>query len=264
MVEVLQTRLIDEVTPRFRRLYEAKQLEKLLIPQPHEVADEILRRIQSNTEGTVSAIYSLSMYSGKTTAAVDFAYKARSNGMHVFGVQPSLLRFGKQQESQIMTHQQLEYLTFPAVLTDTNLKSVLKIAEEEKEKVEIDRLVLIIDEAMFYFDHDQNPQEAEDYIEQIRMMGIDIILTGITRTYQTTPFIVMDHLVTASARNNLWSATQMTTQCAFCPERATGTARYVIENGDIRLASVKEPPVKPGGTDLYLQVCVDKHPSFAG
>lgn len=263
MVEVLQTRLINEITPRFRRLYELNRLEELLDPQPQDAARQILERIQLSREGSVNSIFSLSMFSGKTTAAIDFYYMAKEEGMHVIAVQPkSGLRYGEQQETEIITHKRKNYQTVPAILTNPNLQSVLEIAKQERKKVGKEKFALIIDETMLYTENETNLQEAEDCIEQIRTMGIDVIPTGITRTYQTTPFPVMDHLVNVSPFKDSWGTLQMTTECAFCPERAQGTALYIIENDDIQLAPLDISHVKVGGVDCFLQVCVVNHPSF--
>ncbi|MFH1827060.1 MAG: hypothetical protein ABH812_01340 [bacterium] len=261
-VEILRTSLNRQVEPRFRSLYEAGRLEELLDPNPQDVAQEVFRIIFESSNPTVINLFSLSMFSGKTTAAIDFAYLAKQNGLQVIAVQPkSGLRHGKLQEKQITTHKQQKYKTLSATLTNPNLLSVVNIAEEmDRKKIE-SRPILIIDEAMLYLDNTDNPQEAEECVERIRLMGIDVVTTGIIRNFKAEPFVVMNHLVEASSRRENWDNIQMTTQCAFCTERAKGTARYIFENGEIKLAPYKDPEHKPGGDDSYAQVCIDVHKS---
>ncbi len=263
-VEILRTSLKLQMEPRFRFLYETGRLEELLDPNPRDVAEEILRRILESSKPTVTNIFSLSMFSGKTTAAVDFADLADKSSLQVIAVQPkSSLRHGELQKTKITTHKQEKYRTLPAILTDPNLRSVVEVAKRIDREKQSSRPVLIIDEAMLYKKNEANTQKAEEYVESIRQIGIDVVTTGITRNFKTKPFVVMDHLVRASSTRENWDNVQMTTQCAFCTERAKGTARYIFKDGQIRLATEKDPDHLAGGDDKYAQVCVDIHRSFA-
>lgn len=249
----------------FRRLLDVSDgLDELLIPHPQLTAEEIFRNIQESDEGTVNLVYSLSMFSGKTRAAIKLSTILNEHNIPVLGIQPANgIRFGESQESSIMTHQLQNPESMPALKTNLNFGSVLEIAKKFKEDNKNEKTVLIIDEGMFFFDHLDHPDSAEKIVEDIRKLGIHIVITGITRTYQTTPFIVMDHLVNVAGNHHGWNTFEMTTQCAFCTKRAKGTARYVRDNGNIRLATLEDPFYEEGSSDKYVQVCVDKHPSFA-
>lgn len=262
--EILRTpSLWDSLDPTFRKLYQENGLDQLLDPNPQDAAEEIFRRIRVSKEGTVNLLYSLSMFSGKTRAAIRLAKIAGSYGIPIVAIQPSNgIRFGESQESEIMTHQLQNPESYPSKKIGTNLFSALEVAKELNDQNTYKK-VLIIDEGMFYFDHQDNPEEAEVLVEGMRDLGIHIVITGITRTYQATPFIVMDHLVKAAPNRQGWNAIEMSTQCAFGPERAKGTARYVVQNGNTRLATLSDPFYQPGSANSYVQVCVDKHPSFA-
>lgn len=259
--------IYKSLDPKFKHLLETDNLDELLIPSPQKAAEDIFRIIKTTKEGTVNLIYSLSMFSGKTRAAIKLAKILDTYRIPILAVQPLngsevKTRFGEKQESEIMTHQLQNPESYPSQKISTNFLSAYDEAKKLKEKKGTKK-VLIIDEGMFFIDHIINPEKGEKIIEEIRKLRIHVVVTGISRTYKATPFIVMDHLVTASTRNNFWNAIQMTTQCAFCSERAKGTARYVRDNDVIRLATFDDPDVVEGSNDKYIQVCVDKHPSFA-
>lgn len=258
--------IFNNLDSKFKTLYETDGLDELLRPHPQSAAEEIFRRIRVSKEGTVNLLYSLSMFSGKTRAAIKLAKILEAYRIPVLAVQPLnetevKTRFGEIQESEIMTHQLQNPESFPSQKISTNFESALNEAAILNKK-KGNKKVLIIDEGMFFIDHNENPEEAVEYIEQIRQLGIHVVITGITRNFKAAPFIVMDHLVEESKQIKHWDSVQMTTQCVFCPERAKGTARYIIENGTIRLATLQDPDVVEGSNDKYIQVCVDNHPSF--
>lgn len=253
----------DRLDPSFRDHYDNRMMEELLIPNPIEKAIELLGRIKDNDIATVSLIYSLSMYSGKTTAAVELLELIkREKEIFAEAVQPKFTRF-EGQEHKIMTHQKVKPQSYKAILTDTSLYSVLEIAEELKSKSEGKKAVLVIDEGMFFIDHNDNPDEAVEIIEHIRSMGIHVVITGITLNFKQRPFTVMDYLVRSAENIDSWFIDEMSTQCAFGPERARATARYFINGEQADLAKLTDPDVLPGSEERYLQVCGDKHPSFS-
>lgn len=259
--------IYKSLDPKFKHLLETDNLDELLIPNPQNAAKEIVKRIIASNEGTVNLLYSLSMFSGKTRAAIRLAKILNDDQIPILAVQPLnetvvKTRFGEKQESEMMTHQLQNPESFPTKRISTNFRSAIDEAMKLSQKKGKKR-VLIIDEGMFFIDHNHNPEEAVKYIEQIRRLGIHVVITGIIRNFKAAPFIVMDHLVKESKLRENWDSIQMTTQCAFCSERAKGTARYIIKNDIIRLATLEDPDVVTGSNDKYIQVCVNKHPSFA-
>src|SRR3990167_1913146 len=198
--------LWDRLDPKFRELYQSNGLDNLLSPNPQDAAEEAFNNIRNSAEGTVHLFHSLSMFSGKTRAAIRLARMLESFGISVLAVQPkNAERFGLNQETAIMTHQLQNPERYPSKEIGTNLYSALEIAKELSQQNAYKK-ALIIDEGMFYFDHQENPEEAEVLVESMRDLGIHVVMTGITRTYQTTPFIVMDHLVKAASNRQGWNA----------------------------------------------------------
>jgi thymidine kinase len=256
----------EEFSSTFLRLREQGRLDERLSPSPVEVADALAHTISTTKIPTVHIVHALSMFSGKTSSIIGAASILQKEGTPVFAFQPGAAHRYDGQEVQIISNgsEESQKLKFPAKVIDNNdLFSVIELAREFLNS-NGQKQTIVIDDAQLFISQNGKPEEAIQAISELQKLGFDVIVSGITRTFEGKPFTFMQDLVDYASDTFTWNAVEMSSLCACCDKKAKGTRRYVSLNGDDpRIAKLGERFDVAGGSKLYIPVCMDEHLSFS-
>ncbi len=256
----IPTHPIGDAFPQyFEMLKQQGRLDELVSPNPEHVADEILNNIVRSNCGTIHILHADAMFSGKTTAAIFASRGLYNEGIDTHCFQPNAaIRFGEEQRQRILTNHRRKELSLPATTTGNHLREVYDHIITGKIPA---CSLIIIDDLMLYVDHGVKVDEVVVLLDEMKRLGLHIIGTGLTRTFQDEPFTFFPQLVDIAGDMG-WKNKEMSTVCVHCGKKAKATRRYVPEeNGGRRIAKYTDPFKQEGSHDIYEPVCVDLHPS---
>lgn len=257
VIQVDPTEIYTQPDLRYETVYRIREklgiLRELLIKDPEDVAEEIIRILATKTEPQVIGVHSKSMFTGKTSTLNFLAEKINSENVIAF--QPdAAIRYGPEHEHSMIDR---DRRSIPAItIKDDRLES---IADYLKSKgITPDKTPFIfIDEVMLFIGSDS--EQAIHSVEELRKMGFNVIFDGIDYTFQEEPFTFAHELLRVARWKSDWYEIEVATTCKYCDRMANGTRRI---KPDGSIAHYNDQAFEAG--EHYEPVCCQDHKSCVG